>query len=115
LGVQHLVHRRRRRALLLAGEQRRKGFRVLAPAFEARPVAGGERCHLVEKEQLGVIAAPDVALAVVEFEYAADPLPRYPAASRQRLIVEMKFAAAIAHQRPARWIGEQVTKGIDAI
>ena len=83
LGVQHLIHRRRRRAFLLAGEQRRKGFRVLAPAFEAGPVAGRERRHLIEKKQLGVIAAPDVALTVLELEHAADPLPRGPAAPGQ--------------------------------
>ncbi len=57
-----------------------KRLRVLAPAFEARPVTGGERRHLVEKEQFAVAVAPHLAMAVVELEPAADPLPRGPAA-----------------------------------
>ena len=46
------------------GSAKRLG--VLAPAFEAGPMAGGERGHLVEEEQFGVAVAPDVALPVLE-------------------------------------------------
>ena len=65
---------------------------ILAAAFEARPMTGGQRRRLVEEEQLGVIAAPDVALAIFEVEHAADPLPRGPAPARQRLLVGVECA-----------------------
>ena len=79
-----------------------KSLRLLAAAFEAGPVAGGERGRLVEEKQLRVIAAPDVALPALEAQHAADPLPRCVAPFRQRPVVAMEFAAAIAEQRAAR-------------
>src|SRR6185295_14266797 len=92
-----------------------EGLRVGAPAFEARTVASRERGDLVEEEQLGVVAAPDVALASLEVQDAADPLPRRPAPVSQGAVVAMKLAAAIAEQQPARGIGDERTERIDAI
>ena len=43
-------------------------------------MAGRERRHLVEKEQRGVTVAPDVVMALLELQHAANPLPRGPAA-----------------------------------
>ena len=80
----------------------RKGLRVFAAALEARPVPGRQRRRLVEKKQLGIKAAPDVAPAALEVENAADPLPRRPPTRRQCLRVRVKAAAAVAHEQPAR-------------
>src|SRR6478609_8058877 len=118
LGVQHQVH------LIGAGSsqklkrplpRRSKRFRILAPAFEAGPVASGERGHLVHKKQLGVIAAPDVALAALEIQHAADPLPRRPAPAGQLLVVGVEASAAIAQEQAARGRSEQLAKRIDAV
>ena len=79
-----------------------ESLRILAPAFKARPVPGGERGHLVEEKQLGVIAAPDVALAALEIQHAADPLPRRPAALGQLSVVGVDAPAAVAHEQAAR-------------
>src|SRR3954468_13328816 len=88
---------------------------IPAPAFEARPVAGGESSRLVEEEQLRVPAAPDVALAALEVEHAANPLPRRPAPPRQPLLVGMNPAAAIAHVEPTRRRREQFAERIDPV
>ncbi len=106
-GVQDFVHRRRARALGLAGEQRGETLGILAPAFEAGPVAGGQRRHLVEEEQFGVAVAPDLAMAVVEIEPAADPLLRRPAPRRELALVVVNAPAAIAQQRAARGRGDE--------
>ena len=111
-GVQDFVHRRRAGALGLAGEQRGETLGILAPAFEARPVAGGERRHLVEEEQFGVTVAPDVAMAVFEIEPAANPLPRRPAPRRELALVGVNSPAAIAHQRAARGRGDEFAEGV---
>src|SRR5262249_5324262 len=88
---------------------------ILAAAFEAWPVAGGERGRFIEKEQLGIEPTPHLAFALFELGYTADPLPRYPAAARERLRVGMKSPAAIAHEQAARGGDEQFTERIDAI
>ena len=111
LGVKHGVHRRCRRALLLARKQQREAFGILAPAFETRPVPGGKSGHLVEEEQLGVAIAPYGAMAVVEFELAANPLPRRPVPPAEFFLVIVQLPAAIAHQRPACGRGEQFAEG----
>jgi hypothetical protein len=113
--VQHLVHRRRGRTLALARKQCRKKFRILAPAFETGPVTGGERRHLVEKEQLAIAVAPHLAVAVVELETAADPLLRGPAPRAELALLIVQSPAAIAHEQSARGSGEQNAKGIDAV
>src|SRR6185437_4959956 len=97
------------------GEQFRELLGVRAPALETGPMTGGEGRHLVEKEQFGVIAAPDVAMSAAEIQHAADPLPRYPPTRGQTLRVGMEFAAAIAHQRAARGRGEQIAERINAV
>ena len=78
-------------------------------------MAGGERRHLVEEEQLAVALAPYVAMAVVEFEIAADPLLGCPTPCAELLGVIMQPAAAIAHEQSARGISEQIAKRIGAV
>jgi hypothetical protein len=72
----------------------------LCGGTRSRAGAGGKRGWLVKKEQLGVGTAPDDPPAAPEVEHAADPLPRCPAAPRQRLCVCMKTSAAVAHEQP---------------
>jgi len=115
LGVQTFVHRGGAGARLPAREQRGESFRLLAPAFETRPVTGGERRHLVEEEQFGVAVAPDVAVAIIEVEAAADPLLRRPASRAKLAVLIVQAPAAIAHEQSARRIGEQAAKRIDAV
>ena len=114
-GVQNVVHRRRAGARPVAGKFQREVGCFLAPALEAGPVPGRERGHLVEEEQFGVVAPPDIALAALETQHAADPLPAGMAALAERAIVAMEFAAAIAEQRSARLAREQFTEGVDAV
>ena len=78
-------------------------------------MAGGERRHLVEEEQLAIAVAPDRAVAIVEGELAADPLPRRLAARPQRACLVMQTAAAIAHEQSARRAREQMAERIDAV
>ena len=115
LAMQHRVHSGGGRALFLVGKQRGEMLGVLAPAFEARPVAGGERRHLVEEEQLAIALAPDLAMAVVEVELAADPLLRHPAPAAQFAPCVMQPPAAIAHEQPARRARKQMAERIDAV
>jgi hypothetical protein len=115
LGVQTFVHRGGASARLSAREQRGELFRLLAPAFEAGPVTGGERGHLVEKKQFAIAVAPYLAVAIVEFETAADPLLRRPAPCAKLAVPIVQSPAAIAHEQSARRIGEQSAKRIDAV
>jgi len=87
----------------------------LTPAFEAGPVTGGERGHLVEKKQFAIAVAPHLAVAIVEFETAADPLLRRPAPCAKLVVPIVQSPAAIAHEQSARRIGEQSAKRIDAV
>src|SRR5437660_451822 len=93
------------------------GFELISPGarMPAGPVSSGERGRLVEEKQLGVITAPDVALAVLEVEHAADPLPRRPAPPGQLLIVGVEASATIAHEQAARGRRKQLAKRIDAV
>jgi hypothetical protein len=100
-GVKDLVHRRSRCAPLLASEQKRKPLGILAPAFEARPVARGEGRHFIEKKQLGIAVAPDLPVAVVERELATDPGAVDPTARAQFPLCVMQPPAPVSHQRPA--------------
>jgi hypothetical protein len=100
-GVKDLVHRRSRCAPLLASEQKRKPLGILAPAFEARPVARGEGRHFIEKKQLGIAVAPDLPVAVVERELATDPDAVDPTARAQFPLCVMQPPAPVSHQRPA--------------
>ena len=102
----------RRRRLPAFGER----LRVLAPAFEARPVAGRERGRLVEEEQFGVALAPDLAMTVVEIRARQQIHCRDT--QRRRVSVRssrVDAPAAVAHEQAARGIGEQFAERIDAI
>jgi hypothetical protein len=79
-----------------------KCHRICAPALEARSVTGGERRRLIEKKQFGVRASPDLTLAAFEFEQAANPLPRRPAAAGQRSRIGVETATAVAREQAAR-------------
>ena len=50
-----------------------EGLGIRAAALEAGAMTSGQRGRLIEKEQLGIALAPDVAVAALEFEPAADP------------------------------------------
>src|SRR4051812_17007677 len=80
----------------------RKRLCIRAPAFKARPVARGERGHLIEKEQFGIAVAPDPATAPFELQHTADPLPRGPAAFAQGLVGAVETSTTISKQYPAR-------------
>ena len=54
-------------------------------------------------------------MAVLEFEPAADPLPRNEAPGAERAVVAMEAPAAVAHEQAAGGIGEQLAERIDAI
>src|SRR5664279_1727190 len=108
-GLQHGIHGRRARAVGFAGKQRREVFRILAAAFETWPMPGGQRRHFVEEKQFGVAVTPYLAMALVEFEPAADPLPRHPAALSKSLVGTMQTPAAVAHEQPARRRRESVS------
>ena len=114
-GVKDFIHRRRGCAFWLAGKQQGELLGVPPPAFEAGPVTGGERGYLIEEEQFSVEVAPNIAMASMKIEDAANPLPRRPAAAGQLFLVGVKPRAAVAHKRPARGRGEQAAKRIDAI
>src|SRR5271154_3949503 len=92
-----------------------KRFGILAPAFETRPMPSRECRRLVEKEQLGVIAAPDVTLPALEIEHAANPLPRRPAPLRQCFGVGMETPAAVTKQGSPRGRCIEFTERIDAV
>ncbi len=88
---------------------------VPAAAFEAGAVPSRERRHFVEEEELSVVAAPDVAMPVLEFEHAADPPPRRPAPTGEELVGGVNFPAAIAHEEPARRDSVKLSERIDPI
>src|SRR5208282_3052375 len=116
--VQHLVNLaggRPRAALARLSPCLGKGLRIAAAALEAGPMPRRKRSRLVKKKQLGVEAAPDIALAALEVEHAADPLPRCPAPRRQRLRIGVKSPAAVAHEQPARRRGKQLSERSDSI
>src|SRR5262245_24484239 len=118
LGMQHAVEVGGARHGTAAGSCRERcheGARIGPPAFEAGTVAGGERGRLVEEEQLGVAAAPHVAVASLELEAAANPGARYPAPPRERAIVAMETAAAIAEEHPAGGLREEIAERIDTV
>src|ERR1700722_11338592 len=92
-----------------------KGLRLFAATLETGPVAGGQRGRLVEKKQLGIKAAPNVALASLEFEHAANPLPRLPAPCGQRLGISVKPPAAVAEKGAARRSGKQRAEWVHPI
>src|SRR5262249_11587901 len=115
LGVKEPVHRARRCAFPIAREELRKSFGIPAAAVETRPMTGSKCRDFVKKEQLRVVAAPHVALTALEFQHAADPLPRHPTARGQRFVVAVELATAIPKQGAACSCRKQFTEWIDAI
>src|SRR5271166_3505325 len=114
LAMQHLVHRVSAKAGAI-GKGGQERLRRLVPAFETWAVAGGERGRLVEKEELGIAAAPDLAPSPTEFAHADDPAPVRPAPRAQRPVIAMEPSATIAHHRPPRGDGMKRAERIDAI
>src|SRR5262249_23445165 len=88
LGVKHFIHRTRRYPFLRSRKQRRKSFSILAPAFEAGPMARGKGGDFVEKKQLRIVPTPNVAPATLEREHtrsiAATPSVGQSNAGRRR-------------------------------
>src|SRR6185295_713472 len=68
LGVEHLIHGAGRRALRLSRKQLCEKFGVATTAFKTRPMARGKSGYFIEKEQFRVVAAPHIALPILEFE-----------------------------------------------
>jgi hypothetical protein len=74
-------------------------------------VAGSERCRFVEKEQFGVAARRhDRPPATLEAELAADP-GAVPPARYAKLSVIVVQNAAVAHERAARRVRDDLTRG----
>src|SRR5215471_2418729 len=118
LGMQHAIHLgRARRGVEAVAAREGCGERlgVGAPALEAGAMTGSERSRLIEEEQFGVTAPPDLAMTALEFEPAADPGARHPAPQAEGAIVTMKTSAAVAEQRPSRGVSKQVAERIHAV
>ncbi|HEX5213413.1 MAG TPA: hypothetical protein VFW22_16935 [Pseudolabrys sp.] len=112
--MQYSVHGRSPRPFFAGRKQRGKSLGVVAAAFEARAMTGGQRRHLVEKEHFRITVAEHSAVPVLEIEHTADPLPRRPTPRRQFSMRVVNAPTAVAHHEPARAIGEQIAKRIDA-
>ncbi|MGB8243568.1 MAG: hypothetical protein WCF76_06690, partial [Pseudolabrys sp.] len=93
------IHCIGRRASPFAGKQMCEELGVAATTFKTRPMARCKSRHFVEEKQFRVEAAPYIALAILEFEHATDPLPGCPASAGQRPIGGVKPATAITQQR----------------
>jgi hypothetical protein len=90
-------------------------FENLAPALATGAVASGERGRFVEEEQLGI--APrrhHLPAAVLEAQPATDPTA-VPPARRAEPPAGVMQDAAVAHQRAAGRIGDDVARRRDAI
>ena len=88
---------------------------VLAPALRTGAVAGGERGHLVEEEQLRVAARlqKGAAPAAAELEPARDPAFHRVAAANAALGVVERAAIAV-DEAPGR-VGDQLAQGRDPV
>ena len=94
---------------------RREADVVLAPAQGARAVARGERGRLVQEEQLGEAAGLQQGrpMPVAEAKPARDP-PRAGGATTDAAVVVVEAPTVPVHE-PARWIGDELTEGGDAV
>jgi hypothetical protein len=97
------------------GPQSGEGFRILPAAFEARPVPGGKRGYFVEKEKLGIVFPPHVAVTSVEVQAAADPGATDVPAFAQSPIVTMKSSATVSQHGSAHLDSNQLTEDVNAI
>jgi hypothetical protein len=111
--VQHPIHNRRG---AVRGAERPPpcGLELperCAPALETGPMPGRQRRRFVEKEQLGVAARRhDRAPATPEAELATDPAAMPPARRTQRSAGVVQDTA-VAHERAARRVGDDLTRG----
>lgn len=81
---------------------------ILSPAFAARPMAGGQRRGLVEKEEFGVSPrCHERATTALEVKQAGDPGVMGPAAAAKGPVFVVKDSA-IAHETAARRMGDNV-------
>lgn len=87
----------------------------LAPTEFAGPVTGGQRDGLVQEEKLGIGAGlHDGAMPGLVSEIADDPGLVAPSGAAKGLagVVEN---ASIAHEEPARGIGDDIAGGKDSV
>jgi hypothetical protein len=115
LGVKRTIHRAGRRALPLVQKQLCEEFGIAATTFKTWSMPCRKSCYFIEEEQFRVVATPHIALAILEFEDATDPLPRCPTSARNRPIGGVKLAATIAHQCSARRSRNEFAEGGDAV
>lgn len=77
-----------------------ESFRLLAAAFEAGPVAAGQGCRLIQKEEFSIMAGPHQRAApALEVQPADDPALAGPLPGFQRLVVAVKAAAPVSHEQ----------------
>src|SRR5690606_38946484 len=100
----------------------RELLRLLASAGEAGPVAGRQRRHLVEEEELRpagaavrAVAAHDRAAATLVFACADDPGFRRPSPAEQRLRRRVVDDAAISREQAARVHGMDIPERVGAV
>jgi len=98
--VKYPIHRAGRCAVLLARKQLCEELGVAPTTFKTWPMT---------------VATPHIALAILEFEDAAYPLPRRPTPAGQGPVGGMNLAAAIAHQGAARRRRNEFAEGGDAV
>src|SRR6266436_3676005 len=93
-----------------------KPVSVVAAAEEARPVPGGERGCLVEKEQLGpAVTTHRLAPPSLEFADASEPRLARPAPRQQRLGCGVMDDATIAGEQAAMRCRDDFACGSDAV
>jgi len=99
----------------IAGHPRSREIPKSFPlAFEAGPVAGGQGSRLIEEEEFGVFAGGhQLPLPSIELGQAVDPALA-DVMSNDLLVIVME-AAAIAHELPARAVGNQFPEGVDPV
>jgi len=73
---------------------------------------GGERRHLIQEEQRGVVFAHRVMLLPLVVDVATDPMARCPPAFPERAIITMKLAAPIAIMVPRAGVATISPKGV---
>ena len=97
----------------LAAADKAPGVR---PAAEKTgPVAGGQGCHFIEKEQRGVALPHGFVLHALVVHVAANPVVAGPAALAQGLVIAVEFAAAVAHHGAAVGHSDDATVGLNAV
>ena len=108
--MESVVHLRRARRSIAPG--RAEGEIVRPPAFETGPVPGRQRRRLIEEEELSVgIGSHQSPPPAAELAKAGEPGPGRPATPRQRSRRPVMQAAAVAHECPALWVGDDLAEG----